>query len=112
MIRRTDRLNAAMQQHLREEAKSIVDGADPALLARAVHYLFTKETKSSFAIEGEVPSTDRTLRFVAALGRADNFDTGDKQAFVELRNSIVDPRYALKDWRTIQNSIPDMISRC
>jgi len=105
MIRRTDRLNAAMQQHLREEAKSIVDGADPALLARAVHYLFTKETKSSFAIEGEVPSTDRTLRFVAALGRADNFDTGDKQAFVELQNSIVDPRYALKDWRTIQNYV-------
>jgi hypothetical protein len=48
--------------------KNIVEGADPALLARAVHYLFTKETKSSFAIEGEVPSTDRTLRFVAALG--------------------------------------------
>ncbi len=105
MIRRTDRLNVAMQQQLAEEAKSIVEGVDPALLARAVHYLFTKETKSSFAIEGEVPSTDRTLRFVAALGRADHFDTGDKQAFVELQNSIVDPRYAQKDWRTLQNYV-------
>ncbi len=66
---------------------------------------FTKETKSSFAIEGEVPSTDRTMRFVAALGRADHFDTGDKQAFVDLQNSIVDPRYAQKDWRTIQNYV-------
>lgn len=105
MIRRTDRLNAAMQQQLAEEAKSIVEGVDPALLARAVHYLFTKETKSSFAIEGEVPSTDRTLRFVAALGRADHFDTGDKQAFVELQNAIVDPRYAQRDWRTLQNYV-------
>jgi Fic family protein len=105
MIRRTDRLNVAMQQRLAEEAKSIVEGVDPALLARAVHYLFTKETKSSFAIEGEVPSTDRTTRFVAALGRADHFDTGDKQAFVELQNSIVDPRYAQKDWRSIQNYV-------
>jgi Fic family protein len=105
MIRRTDRLNAAMQQQLREEAKNIVKGADPALLARAVHYLFTKETKSSFAIEGEVPSTDRTLRFVAALGRAENFDVSDKQAFVDLQNSIVDRRYAQKDWRTIQNYV-------
>jgi hypothetical protein len=105
MIRRTDRLNAAMQQNLSEEAKSIVEGVDPTLLARAVHYLFTKETKSSFAIEGEVPSTDRTMRFVAALGRADHFDTGDKQAFVDLQNSIVDPRYAQKDWRTIQNYV-------
>src|ERR1700738_32618 len=86
MIRRTDRLNTAIQQRLGEEAKSIVEGVDPALLARAVHYLFTKETKSSFAIEGEVPSTDRTMRFVAALGRADNFDTGNEQAFVELQN--------------------------
>jgi Fic family protein len=105
MIRRTDRLNAAMQHQLAEEAKNIVEGVDPALLARAVHYLFTKETKSSFALEGEVPSTDRTLRFVAALGRADHFDTGDKEAFVELQNSIVDPRYAQKDWRTLQNYV-------
>lgn len=105
MIRRTDRLNASMQQQLAEEAKDIVKSADPALLVRAVHYLFTKETKSSFAIEGEVPSTDRTQRFVAALGRAENFDTSDKQAFVELQNSIVDARYAQKDWRTIQNYV-------
>jgi Fic family protein len=105
MIRRTDRLNAAMQQQLAEEAKSIVEGVDPTVLARAVHYLFTKETKSSFAIEGEVPSTDRTMRFVAALGRADHFDTGDKKAFVDLQNSIVDPRYAQKDWRTIQSYV-------
>jgi Fic family protein len=105
MIRRTDRLNAGQQQQLGEEAKKIVEGADPALLARAVHYLFTKEAKSSFAIEGEVPSTDRTLRFVAALGRADDFDTSDKQAFVELQNSIVDARYAQRDWRSIQNYV-------
>jgi Fic family protein len=105
MIRRTGRINAAIEQKLPKEAKSIVEGVDPALLARAVHYLFTKETKSSFAIEGEVPSTDRTLRFVAALGRADHFDTGDKQAFVELQNSIVDPRYAQKDWRALQNYV-------
>lgn len=111
IIRRTDRLNAAMQQQLAEEAKSIVEGVDPALLARAVHYLFTKETKSSFAIEGEVPTTDRTLRFVAALGRADHFDTSDKQAFVELQNSIVDPRYAQKDWRSIQNYVGQTSSK-
>jgi Fic family protein len=105
MIRRSDRLNAFLQRQLGNEAKKIVEGADPVLLARAVHYLFTKETKSSFAIEGEVPSTDRTMRFVTALGRADNFNTSDKQAFVELQNSIVDARYAEKDWHAIQNYV-------
>jgi|GEM_PF-87803 len=112
MIRRTERLSAAMQQNLAEEAKSIVHAVDPTLLARAVHYLFTKETKSTFAIEGEVPSTDRTMRFVAALGRADHFDTGDKQAFIKMQNSIVDPRYAQKDWRTIQNYVGQTASDC
>ena len=105
MIRRTDRLNAGIRQQLGEEAKKIVEGAEPALLARAVQYLFTKETKSSFAIEGEVPSADRTMRFVAALGRADDFNINDQQAFVELQNSIVDARYAEKDWRGIQNYV-------
>lgn len=105
MIRRTDKLNAAIQQQLGEEAKKILEGVEPTLLARAVHYLFTKETKSSFAIEGEVPSADRTLRFVAALGKADDFRTGEKQAFIDLQNSIVDPRYAQKDWRNIQNYV-------
>jgi hypothetical protein len=105
VIRRSDKLSAAMQQQPGEEAKKIIEGTDPSLLARAVHYLFTKETKSSFAIEGEVPSVDRTLRFVAALGRADHFDTSDKRAFVELQNSIVDPRYAQQDWRMSQNYV-------
>ena len=105
MIRRTDRLNAAIGQQLGEEAKKILEGVEPTLLARAVHYLFTKETKSSFAIEGEVPSTDRTLRFVAALGKAEDFRISDKQAFIDLQNAIVDPRYAQKDWRTIQNYV-------
>jgi len=105
MIRRTDRLAAAMSQRLGDKAKEIVEGADPFLLARAVHYLFTKETKSSFAIEGEAPSTDRTARFVTALGRADEFDVSNKQAFVELHNAIVDARYAQTDWREIQNYV-------
>jgi Fic family protein len=45
------------------------------------------------------------LRFVVALGRAGDFNTSDKQAFVELQDSIVDPRYAQRDWRTSQNYV-------
>jgi len=86
-----------------EEAKKIIGGADPVLLARAVHYLFTKETKSSFAIEGEVPSTDRTLRFVAALGSSGQLRHQRQTGLCgAARNSIVDARYAQKDWRTVQ----------
>ena len=94
-----------MEKELAQEANAIVKSCDPAILARAVHYLFTKETKSSFAIEGEAPSKDRTERFVAALMKASGFDATSKDAFVQLQNAIVDPRYAQKGWRTAQNFV-------
>jgi hypothetical protein len=87
-----------------------VESCEPTILARAVHYLYTKETKSSFAIEGEVPSARRTERFVAALTRAAKFDTSDSQAFIKLQNEIVDPRYAAKGWRTVQSFIGETMS--
>src|SRR6266481_4284648 len=105
LVRRTETLKTFQNLNLAKEARSIVEGCDPAILARAVHYLFTKETKSSFAIEGEVPSRDRTAHFVAALESASGFDAGSKEAFVRLQNSIVDARYAQQDWRTTQNYV-------
>ena len=111
LIRRTDRLESDMGKDLAARAHALVSAVEPAVLKRAVHYLFTKETKSSFAIEGEAPSKDRTGRFVAALMRADKFDAASKQSFVELQNAIVDPRYAQKGWRDIQvyigETLPD-----
>jgi hypothetical protein len=105
LVRRTQTLAAYMEKDLTQEASAIIKSCDPAILARAVHYLFTKETKSSFAIEGEAPSKDRTDRFVAALMKAPGFDATSKDAFVQLQNAIVDSRYAQKDWRTTQNFV-------
>jgi Fic family protein len=106
-IRRSEALEAAMARGLEAEAKKIVEDCDPIVLRRAVHYLFSKEMKSSIAIEGEKPSSERTERFVQALAHAPEFDTLSKTAFVELQNAIVDARYAQKDWRTGQNYISE-----
>jgi Fic family protein len=106
-IRRTEALEAAMARGLEAEAKKIVEDCDPIVLRRAIHYLFSKETKSSFAIEGEKPSSERTERFLQALTHAPEFDTSSKAAFVELQNTIVDARYAQKDWRTGQNYVSE-----
>jgi hypothetical protein len=105
LVRRTPVLDAAMAKHLSQGARTVVEGCDPGVLARAVHYLFTKETKSSFEIEGEAPSPGRTHRFVTALMNAAAFDTASKEAFVRLQQSIVDPRYAQTDWRQTQNYV-------
>lgn len=104
-VRRTAKLEGQIGLHIDAEARAIVEGFDQAVLARAVRHLFTRETRASFAIEGEAPSPDRTELFVAALRSASRFDTGDKEAIVRLQNAIVDRRYAATDWRSFQNFV-------
>ena len=41
--------------------------------------------------------------------RAEKFDPGSKQSFIDLQNAIVDPRYAQKDWRDIQVNIGETL---
>jgi hypothetical protein len=105
LIRRTDDLKGWMQQDFRQKFDGVVSGVAPSVLERAVQYLFTKETQSSFAIEGETPSPDRARRFVQALQNAGSFDTSNKAAYVQLQRKIVDARFALNDWRNVQNYI-------
>lgn len=105
LIRRTEALQSYLHAGLGQEARSLVESCDPNILARAVNYLYTKETKSSFAIEGETPGADRAGRFVAALAHAGDFDASDAQSFVRLQNAIVDPRYAATGWRPDQNYV-------
>lgn len=104
-VRRTPRLAGQMELRLDEEARALIESHDPALLARTVNYLYTKETRSSFAIEGERPSARRAEGFVAALRAAPDFDPSDKTAFIRLQSDILDPRYAATDWRRVQNFV-------
>jgi len=110
LMRRTEKLDGWMTTGLAGEAKRIVESVDQATLARAVQYLYTKETKSSFEIEGETVGSQRAERFVAALHEAANFDPTDKQSFIQLQNSIVDPRYAASGWRDEQNYVGQTMS--
>ena len=104
-VRRTPQLAEAMRLRMDEAARSLIESYDPFLLSRAVSYLHTKETRSSFALEGETPSASRTARFVAALRTAPDFDPTDKAALIRLQGDIVDHRYAASDWRRFQNFV-------
>ena len=104
-IRRTPRLTERQDLRIDKEARALVRSYEPAILARAVNYLYTEETRSSFAIESETPSAMRTERFVAALRAAPAFDPADKAALIRLQGDIVDPRYAAADWRGLQNFV-------
>ncbi|MDD2704953.1 MAG: Fic family protein [Acidocella sp.] len=108
IVRRSPRLVDQMGLHVDAEARALIETYDPVILARAVNYLYTKETRSSFAIEGETPSASRTDRFVAALKAAPSFNP-DKASLIQLQGDIVDPRYAATDWRDFQNFVGETV---
>jgi hypothetical protein len=107
-VRRTGLLKSQIALQFDEKMKRLMESYDPALLARAVGFLYTKETRSSFAIEGEKPSANRTERFIAALKAAPVFDA-NKAALLRLQGQIVDPRYAAADWRDFQNFVGETV---
>lgn len=108
-VRRTAKLEAQIAARIDAEARALAERYDPITLARAVSYLYTKETRSSFAIEGETLTSARTERFVSALRAAPTFDLGDAAALIRLQGEIVDPRYAAHGWRTFQNFIGETV---
>lgn len=66
-VRRTEKLEAYGRQNFPERAHAIMQQYDADLLARAISFLYTKETLSSFQIEREQPDKAREARFVSAL---------------------------------------------
>lgn len=111
VVRRTSRLEAMIAAELSEEAKAITTRYAPDILARAVSFLYTKETRSSFAIEGEAPGRSREERFLQALRDAPHFHPANKEALLRLQAIIVDPRYAAQDWRDFQNFVGETTRR-
>jgi hypothetical protein len=91
-------LEAASSKDLGERARRITSAIDPALLARAVAWLYTKETKSSFAIEREDPG-DRTERFVAQLAAIGSRSLDDEASLTNIQKSFTDPRYVEQGFR-------------
>jgi hypothetical protein len=102
-VRRTQKLLGRIAQKFDVEVAAMTRAVDPDLLRRAVRYLYTKETRSTFEIEGEAANPQREERFIAALAGAATFEPTDKAALISLQNTIVEPRYAANDWRTTQN---------
>jgi Fic family protein len=109
MVRRTEKLETMVAFGWDEEARRITTQYDPTTLARAVHYLYTKETRSTYDIEREKPTSDKTERFVRALQDASKFNPSSKADLVALQNLIVDPRYRESDWRSEQNWVGETL---
>jgi len=105
IVRRTQVLTAYEEKHLGKVAKELIQVVDPAVLARATSYLYTKETKSSFGIEHIKPSRKHMEKFINLLEGAGEILKLDKQLLINLQNSIIDEAYKDTDYRETQNYV-------
>jgi len=100
VVRRTERLQEIAELHLDLEAKRLLAGYDAEVLRRAVDFLYTQETRSTFKLEGETPDSRRAHRFVAALRTMELPAALDEGALTRLQNVIVAQGGADRGYRT------------
>ena len=110
MIRRTDTLRTFEKMDLSNQCRQLVSSYSPELLKRALGYLYTKETRSSFEIEHINPTSTRTERFVALLQMAEQKDFCRKMQLIEVQNRIVDARFRDSDYRSSQNYVGETVA--
>lgn len=105
VVRRTETLRQFEALDLSARCRQVIASYSPHLLKRALGYLYTRETRSSFEIEQERPAPDRISRFVGLLQLAEKDDFCQKSALIHLQNRTVDPRYCDIDYRQSQNYV-------
>ncbi len=108
MVRKTKILTNLLDENIPQKIEQLKKGFPTDIFQRAAHYLYNKETRSSYEIEKEQPSADRMEKFIALLMRAGTKQTAallDEVSLVELQNAIVDPRFTAPAFRDFQNYI-------
>ncbi len=111
VVRKTEALKQFAWESLRDRAAAIVHAYDAETLARAVNYLYTKETRSSFAIEHEEPSKTKMERFGELLQSVRQFPHLDKQALIDLQSIMLNERVAASEYRDDQNYVGETVGR-
>lgn len=98
---------------LLQEAQRTLDAVDDRdLYHRALAYLYLSETRGSYAIENETPSSNKQERFVQILKRAGEDGRVTEDWLVHLQNVIVRDVYSQEaSYRTKQNWLDDSAGR-
>lgn len=112
VVRKTTRLTSLLRTDVQQKIDELKEGYSQEVFKRAISYLYTKETRSSYEIEKEQPSPDRMERFIGLLVKAGTEESAqmlEKQRLVQLQNAIVDPRFAVNDFRDFQNYVGEIL---
>ena len=112
IVRKTKEINDLLSQDIQEKVRDLKDRYPLSIYKRAINYLYRKETKSSYEIEKEQPSPDRTEKFIGLLEKAGTETAAemlDRKRLIKLQNAIVDIRFAAADFRDFQNYIGETL---
>jgi hypothetical protein len=110
MVRKTSLLDQYEKIKIENKAELLINSYDPEIITRAIHYLYAKETISSYAIEREKPDSSHEAHFIDLLRSAEKMERISKEKLLELQNAIVEPRFKDFDYRIVQNYIGEQAS--
>jgi hypothetical protein len=89
MIRKTTLLEEYLHLNLSQRIKNIIGKIHPDVMARAAAFLLLKDSKASYAIEGENPSQNRSQRWGRAIGQAGQ-QAITKDELTRLQHMVID----------------------
>jgi hypothetical protein len=89
LVFRTELLTSYIGRNLQQRAEAAVAAIPKDVLARAAAFLLLKDSKSSYAIEGERPPQDRIQRWGRAIGEAGRKPL-DIDEFLRLQRIVIE----------------------
>lgn len=99
LTRKTPTLQKYIRQDLSGKIKAIIGKIHPDVMARTAAFLLLKDSKASYAIEGERPPQNRAQRWGRAIGQAGQREIS-KDELVRLQHIVIDDRRFVKmRWR-------------
>ncbi len=100
LIRRTEKLEAYIAAKLNEKLDNSLSQVRRDLLMRAAAFVLLKDSKASYAIEGESPPQNRIQRWGKAIGQAGR-NPLSKEELLRLQQIVIEnPRFTKYGWRT------------
>ena len=100
LVFRTEALDAFIAMDLPKRAQALMANVPKDVMARTAAFLLLKDSKSSFAIEGEKPPQDRLRRWGVAIGEAGR-NTTDFEELLRLQKMVIgDTRFVHIGLRT------------
>jgi len=99
LIRKTKQLEAFIASKLNDKIEGSLSPIRRDVLMRAAAFLLLKDSKASYAIEGESPPQNRMQRWGAAIGQAGRNNLS-KEEILRLQTIVIEnPRFMKYGWK-------------